>query len=504
MCLKPVKIRTPFKKIALQGGQPLTMEVPCGSCAECKKRIRLEWHFRTYHQCEECVSNGGFIYYDTLTYSDEHVPHLSDFVDLSSTKVSDFTCFNSTHWRNFLKNLRRQLNYYYRFVNFKYFLTSEYGTDERYTHRPHYHVLFFVDSKRIDPYDFSKLVSSCWSYGRTDGLPYQTRDYVADNIFGYDLGTNLDNKNYLKVCGYVSKYITKDSSFQDNIYKRLSLLRDIVDEDTFKRVSREISMFHRQSKGFGLSYIKNLDDDERDFIFRNNACRIKDKKKVVLVLPLPLYYKRKLFYDCIKLEDGSLSWIPNYDGVKHAQSGFLKAINTFSNRMCNIYSNSSDDDKRLINRLLGDRTFEDYSVYMLFYRGRCRALDSCNLSSLFQSTSLTDDEINLYDWLHNILLSRYVHKFDEDRYLFRDVDSDELLIPSYNGDLFRDLYDAVPYSANLKNITFNEDSCIAFKDFDKLTSLIHSITEDDRINKQKTFDFIEDLTKRFKILYYGK
>ena len=84
MCLNPTTIRNPTKSIYKHGGQPLLLDVPCGHCAECKKNKRKEWRFRTYYEVESTVKNGGYVYFDTLTYAPEHVPMLSHFVDLDS------------------------------------------------------------------------------------------------------------------------------------------------------------------------------------------------------------------------------------------------------------------------------------------------------------------------------------------------------------------------------------------------------------------------------------
>ena len=211
MCLFPRKIKNPCKNVNLLGGQPLYIEVPCNQCAECKKNKRLEWRLRSFYECQDTIAKGGYIYFDTLTYSEEFVPHLSDYLTDHSqvlNKVEDFTCFNHTHFKNFLKNMRRQLDYHHKGVTFKYFLSSEYGTKEGYTHRPHYHILFFVNNKSIDPFTFSELVSKCWPFGRTDGMPYQSRDYVIEHSYGFFPPVKkLDDEKEITVmtlCNYVS------------------------------------------------------------------------------------------------------------------------------------------------------------------------------------------------------------------------------------------------------------------------------------------------------------
>lgn len=506
MCLNPRKIINPTSRVSRTGGQPLYLEVPCGKCAECKDNIRLQWHFRSYQHCDDVIRRGGYVLYDTLTYRPEDVPHLSDFFDIKDTGIKDFYCFNSAHWRNFLKNLRRQIDYHYKGVNITYFLTSEYGTDDLYTHRPHYHILLFVSSPRLHPIKLSRLISKCWTYGRTDGLPYKTLKYLSENVFGFNLGFSQgENSDILKVCSYISKYITKDSKFQQEIDKRVDILKKYIDnDDDLRKLLREINMFHRQSQGFGLSYITRMDNDEYNYLFNNGACRIIDKDKVTLTLRLPLYYKRKLFYKCLKDAENRYFWQPTAKGVAYLENSLLHSVTNITNRYKTLYANLDQLDKIQVDNYLKDRTLEDFVIYKLFYKGRARTAESFNISKFYQTTDLNDTEYNLYDWMHNIISSQYVRTSSHFDYFERDRDKNIISLPVAYGNLFDDKpfntidYD---YKAFLKQITFNENSCRAFNDFDRLNSLFDALQKPDRKLKQQTFDFLEELNKKFKVLY---
>lgn len=508
MCLKPIKIQNPAKKYDLKGGQSLLLEVPCGHCAECKKNKRLEWHFRAYHQCQDTINNGGYVYFDTLTYADETIPKLSHYVDISQMKgVNDFTCFNHSHWRNFLKNMRRQLYYHYKGASFKYFLTSEYGTDPTRTHRPHYHILFFVNGP-IHPFEFSNLVSKCWDFGRTDGLPFQPQRYVAEHVYGYNLGYESECTPFelcTKICNYVSKYVTKDSTFQKEIDNRIELLNKYIDDDKLKDITRSVDMFHRCSQGFGLGYLRSISNDEYQFLYTNGACRISDSTRIKCVIKLPLYFKRKLFYDCLKREDKSIFWQLNARGIEYQQQHLIKCIDKVATNYKLLLSLATEQEYKLITKLMQCRSIEDFVIYKLFYQNRCRDVyDKFGYQNLMENYYLNDKESNLYDWLNSIISSSFVNSADDNSIVHCDDDTRNIILCFSYGDLFHNNIESVTIDKQtfINNFRFNENSCTAFRHFDKVDCLFKHLQEPSYESKQLTFDFIEDLTKKFKTLYY--
>lgn len=499
MCLNPLTIRNPTKSIYKHGGQPLLLDVPCGHCAECKKNKRKEWRFRTYHEVESTVKNGGYVYFDTLTYAPEHVPMLSHFVDLdfindsireySQTKnieptfIEDNMCFNSSHWRNFLKNLRRQLDYHHKGITFRYFLTSEYGTDERYTHRPHYHVLFFVNSRSLSPYVFSELVSKCWSYGRTDGLPYQGREYVADHVFGYNLGTNSETyRDFIKVSNYVSKYITKDSTFQKEIDNRLSSLSKYIDDDEYNSVKRNIDMFHRQSQGFGISFLDTLTREKYAQIVNDGTVNIHDSDEVVVTLPLPMYYKRKLFYNLLRDDEGHYFWQPNTDSIDYLEKAQFRNINNVEKQYYEIYNNATHEDKAYIDSLLSGRSFLDLSKYIVLYRSRLSFKEDLQ-------------EQNLPRRISTLINSMFANTASYSDLFHRDVEEDVIYIPVEYGNLFGEHVQCnrLSYTNFLKTYLINEKTLPTFANFDKLIAFVASLRNKTNKLKQETFDYHEDL-----------
>ena len=338
MCLNPVKIVNPKREISLAGGQQFYIEVPCGHCAECIKASRNEWYFRTYYEAMDTFDNNGYILFDTLTYSPQNLPHLSEFISIPDDL--DMPCFDKSDYRNFICQLRmewtRLANKGYAKKptkdNFKYFLTSEYGSKG---HRPHYHVLFFVKDDAIRWDILSRLINKCWHRGRTDGYPSQSLKYVHDKrVFSRKQCADV---NYLmNCCRYVSKYISKSNDFEKKLNDKLEFLfknkygdlwrEDDSDEylhDKFLEMRRSLDQFHRQSNGFGIAFLNYNDYEE---IMKTGMIKIPSQDlNVIKEIPIPMYYQMKIFYDLHKDASGhAVRWTLNEEGQKFK---FIKAMN---------------------------------------------------------------------------------------------------------------------------------------------------------------------------------
>lgn len=513
MCLQPLSLYSPARRLYKQGGQQLCMEVRCNKCAVCVESIRKEWSFRTRQETLSTLDKGGYVLYLTLTYDNEHLPRLSNYIDVDTYGVFDFSCFCHEHFRLFLKRLRRSLDYHCGNSQFKYFLTSEYGCDERFTHRPHYHIMFFV-TNGVHPLTFCRIADRAWIYGRTDGITYKPYKYVAEHVYGYDLGfgNNSSKKVVMLVSNYVSKYITKPSSFRDKIDSRIALLRVLIqDVNELKSLIRNIDMFHRQSQGFGLSYIYGMDNRSIESLLLNDEILVDDSDDVKITIPVPMYYKRKLFYTCRRRDDGSYYWELTDIGRHFKAQSMLKSVDKavvkLQDKIFNL-SRNNQDCQHYIDMLLNGRTLTDYVVYLKFYKGRMRHISSYSLDSCIPCYGLTDIESNLYDWLNLLLDSSYVNSSSSfDVY---DVDRDKSLVVVVGDSTMYDLFN-LP-NANIFNYdkkqffkqnSFSEDSCPDFRYFDRLTEYLRLLESPLNSNKQLLFDFQENLKSKFKSLNYG-
>lgn len=399
MCLAPIKLYNPKKRVSLQGGHLFEIEVPCGECAECQENKKNEWYFRTYYEAQSTFDTNGYVYFDTLTYRDADLPHINDYLsdNLKLSNLLNVSCFSTEDYRLFFVRLRRRLEYdgYQVAGNLKYFLTSEYGDDDRYTHRPHYHVLFFVKLD-IDPLKFSHYVNEAWQKGRTDGIDYKPGTYVLNHVFGPKY--NCDKVHLQIVCNYVAKYVTKDSEFSATVESRLNVAfnrlygenwrDDDADESRdakYKKLRKEMLQFHRQSHGFGEDFLKyNKIED----VLETGMISMPDKDDIVKHMPLPGYYSTKLFYDLVRDCNGSLSWKLNELGKAYKLDRAVKCTDLmkkkFEEWLINMknysyYHDSNDKEwydriyKRFVE-LNGERDLGQFAIYLVFYKGRIKSV----------------------------------------------------------------------------------------------------------------------------------
>lgn len=339
MCTKPITIPTRSRIISAVFNEHLFIDVPCGQCDECYEVKQREWQFRFFYEAKR----SKFIYYDTLTYDNNHVPHVSDFF---KTDV-DCQCFNRKHLQDFLKRLRRKLQYHCHVDEnaFKYFIASEYGTSEGinlrtgkpYTHRPHYHILFFVNFD-IDPFLLSEYVSQCWKNGRTDGLPYKSRFYVKDH--------NIISGCSLKVTNYVAKYVNKSSVYSAKIEPIIQRLRDSLDKSRYltyssykkdyRNIAHQLRQFHLQSHHFGENFIYDCDVD---MLSRNPVVKL-TLNSFVMSIPLPLYYVRKLFYT-LETFHSFKSFVPNDFGFTYLETRYKQKLDLVAVKLQNMIQKTS-------------------------------------------------------------------------------------------------------------------------------------------------------------------
>ena len=386
MCLNPIKIKNPKVLISKEGGTKYIIEVPCGQCSECIDNKRREITARCYYECMDTISSGGYVYFDTLTYDNKHLPLLSDIVpSIKRGSRMDTSCYRTDDIRLFLVRLRRKAEYYDKKLknNFKYFVASEYGSRDEYidergrkkvgTERPHYHIICFVKGNGINHFELSNLIDECWGKGRTDGVRYKGKKYVNGHTF-----QSMDNAELMKnVCKYVSKYVVKDVAYNTKVERRLDALN--IDEDEKRRIIKNMLNFTRWSKGFGLYGLEY----NRECDLKNGDMRIPHKKKVWDYMPLSGYLDRKLYYIC---EDGH--WSLTDEGKVVKKQRINKAIERvekkFVDFMCSIGTMKFYDEtnknslyrkaiKDTIKEYLGERSTWEFAAYLTLMKGRVKS-----------------------------------------------------------------------------------------------------------------------------------
>lgn len=391
MCLSPIQIYS--RKRRLGFGDSFLHDVPCGHCSECLEARKQEYYVRTYFTFQECVDKGGYMLFDTLTYDDEHLPHVSDFFPVHF--VEDFSCFNVKHYKLFFKRLRINLHRLgYSNGCIKYFLSSEYGSRNTYmtkngacrlgTQRPHHHLLLFVMDPTL-PYDVLSLaVSQAWIYGRTDGIPYKPSSYVrSKRVFGRTF--NDDPAFMRSVCMYVAKYVNKDPEFASELDNRISRLvfarfgKELHDhptdevKDYVRKLKLAMSPFSRHSNDFG-TYAFSICD--LGLVHETGMLSVPDSKKVVRHFRMPMYLSRKLYYD-LKDIDGRKQWRLNDLGKSVKKKRMLKSRDLFARRIEDwLNSPSAISCKDAFLNLLAGRSIRKFADYVTFYRHRLFVLDS--------------------------------------------------------------------------------------------------------------------------------
>lgn len=321
--------RTRF--IPLSHPHKLVSSFPCGWCADCINAKKSEFRLRAYYEAQSTFHAGGFCLFDTLTYRDDALKYYHDILGIEYYRFYhgfDKMAFSRHDVKTFFKLLRIRLKRAGYDVDgkLKYLLTSEFGTTEGCTHRPHYHILFFVRFD-IDPLVLSKFISDCWPHGRTDGLPYKNWQYVI-----YQRVFRGNNAHLFKLVNYVTKYVTKDLYLTRKLLYRAWAYFDLYMPNwqysyqgrlAFRRFKNHCLPFHLQSHGFGLSLIDDV--DQVDHINEYGMAVIPSSTcSVVSSIPLPLYYRRKL-YQFYEYYNGRLRWRYNDLGIAVMKANYYRS-----------------------------------------------------------------------------------------------------------------------------------------------------------------------------------
>lgn len=285
MCFSPIttKLNKRYINAATLKGAPLKglFEVPCGQCEQCKTQKVNEWSFRLLEEAKETFRQRGFILFDTLTYDAMHVPNvgkvlyqLGEFsLDVSSS-VCDMLCNSKRDVQLFAKRLRAAYS-----APFRYYLVSEYGNDDRYTHRPHYHALFFFPSPTITAEHASKLIRQAWQNGRTDGFEDKGSKYFYSKRCFTSFTPYIQN-----IILYITKYMHKDYDYYNKVVEPvIAYLHKSLDPNKTNKMSYCLKLRERKikahignfmlcSKGIGESY---LTEENRIFHLKQSYVRLR-------------------------------------------------------------------------------------------------------------------------------------------------------------------------------------------------------------------------------------
>lgn len=262
--------------------------IPCGHCEECRKAKKNEWTIRLNGEIEEYHTKMGYkIGFLTLTYNDQHLPHIpKTYLKNPNDKIP---CFSYQDIKKFTDTIRTYLWRERKLTDgFRYFITSEYG--EKY-HRPHYHGIIIYHPS-ITALDMYQICTDAWC-GTTELIKNNKKRKTKRQNLGIiaPFETFVPRDNY--ACGaYVAKYVCKDIEFTNYTSDKIKQL-------TKKQRNhlRHFQPFHKQSLGFGACLIKNKSEKELLNMI-NDGVQFTGNPKM---LELPVYLKNKILFDTQKL-----------------------------------------------------------------------------------------------------------------------------------------------------------------------------------------------------------
>lgn len=153
---------TPFKVLVKDSqGRRRDVTTNCGYCINCLTVKQSSIEFLSKKELLSCYTSGRSASFVTLTYDNAHLP----------INENGFQTLRKKDLQNWIKNMRRQMDYYNEKVPFKYIYCGEYGDGSHSssksgvsTHRPHYHVVFFG----LSPTQVSKYTRKLWKNGLCD------------------------------------------------------------------------------------------------------------------------------------------------------------------------------------------------------------------------------------------------------------------------------------------------------------------------------------------------
>lgn len=279
--------------------------VPCGVCDECIALKKTDIGIRAAFESERWFTAVMLCF----TYNDEHQPYLV------YDNQREFAVY-MPHITELVSILRRHYQRRgYGKRPFAYLIGAEYGVDVNYTHRPHYHALFYLPCT-IDAREFTELCrniwegktyykdlyqSFSWKYGNLGFmLPFAHECDICDTLgHAHVMGSTIHD--YLvhdlgKSSMYCAKYATKQIGF----FNRPLIAR--IKKDGNLAAYRDFCPRCVKSRGFGLNI---LNDSSFDPVKKSVYSKVLGKTVVVPSAVMEMYMYNRYF-------DGDFRPVYNY------------------------------------------------------------------------------------------------------------------------------------------------------------------------------------------------
>ena len=357
MCLSPRLVKNPLYKQDKILGSPISdwqklvknyndayIYVPCGTCAEC-----LQSKQNSFIQRAIMELRFSHMYYITLTYKDDAIP----IVETSKGELLRYP--DSCDIQNMFKRIR-----FYNSIDrhFSYCAFSEYGGK---THRPHWHILLFIEKYDKDDYiDIVNYEQMLWklffnewkrNFGSDKRPVWQPLfEYHCRGKFrNYDchyVNPLSSKRGELDVAFYVTKYLLKVSKYEAWLMCRL---RETLPYLEYREIRSKVRCKHLVSKKFGYNY-RGIKDYIRYCLDLSLQLKLSSPVFVNPLtgkhFPLSRYYKERLIEknDAVQFAkngdvyQGSKTWTVDTErNVQFKHDRFAKNLKRISDHDTDVY-----------------------------------------------------------------------------------------------------------------------------------------------------------------------
>lgn len=262
MCTAPIMIANPNYGLAhigynfLKDCENTQLAIPCGHCPDCIALKQQSW----VQRCE-VESRKSHLFFATLTYDNKHLPVL--VVPSQDEDIQyELPFADIRHVQLMMKNIRDNKDFD---RDFKYLAVSELGGSR---HRPHFHILFFIESRSYDDQNVIRgleksIRSLCFKYwsiniGSRKEPVYEPLFTYRRKFVGSQIQTNFDvhyvnpsltEEGVNNVAFYVTKYMLKPSDAEQ---RRQQALHMNLEPEMYEHVWSIVKSRMLVSKGLGL------------------------------------------------------------------------------------------------------------------------------------------------------------------------------------------------------------------------------------------------------------
>lgn len=260
MCISPNTIKNPYHGVKspitrlIHDTEAFYIRVPCGVCKECIALKQMEVVQRVQMEAMD-----SFLYFSTLTYNNDFLPRFT-FSNGIKVPFADVS-----HLQNTIKRIRNN-NLFTR--PFRYFAVSERGSSDTGTHRPHFHILWFLPRYDGELYSdglsleqrLHDVLLEQWSVNLGSKrkphyeplCTYRTKFYRGKLYKNYDthfVVPSLTSDGVSSVAFYVCKYLMKQNDYERRLQQAMRLN---LPEDEYEVVYPIIRSQSYRSPSFGL------------------------------------------------------------------------------------------------------------------------------------------------------------------------------------------------------------------------------------------------------------